>query len=306
MGENHVRVYKALSSYCILSGIYDTDPKRAQTVADKYGTTAFESLDVLLEQVDAVSIAVPTPAHYTVGLACIAKGIHMLMEKPLAQTIVEGKELINRAAEAGVKLQVGHVELYNPVIKVLRQIMDQEEIVAVDIHRMSPFEARWQNVNVVDDLLIHDIYILHHLLQTRISGIQAVGHVDQGIVRHAVSLLRMENGVIAQVTASYITEEKVRTIRIVSKSAFIQADLLDKKIIVTRSTRFYQNALSTNYTQQNIVEKIVIPIQEPLWAQQIDFITCIESGSTPNVTGEDGLLAMEITRQITNSILASG
>ncbi|OZB91052.1 Gfo/Idh/MocA family protein [Paenibacillus sp. XY044] len=303
MGENHVRVYTALSNYCELIGIYDADQKRAQHISAKFQTMAFESLEDLLDQVDAVSIAVPTFHHYQVGLACIAKGVHMLMEKPLAQNMKEGKDLIKRAAEAGVKLQVGHIELYNPVIRVLQQIIEQEDVVAVDIHRMSPFEARWQNVNVVDDLMIHDIYILHHLFHTRTDAVQAVGYADQGTIRHAAALIQMDNGLIVQVTASYITEEKIRTIRIVTKTAFIQADLLDKQVLITRSTRFYQSSLNMNYTQQNIVEKIAVPIQEPLWLQLLDFITCIKNGTQPNVPGEGGLLAMEITGEITKKIL---
>jgi predicted dehydrogenase len=303
MGENHVRVYAALANHCSLTGIYDTDLQRARHIAAKYHTAAFDSLPALLDQVDAVTIAAPTPAHYVIGLACIAKGIHMLIEKPLALTVAQGRELIAKSAAAGLKLQVGHIELYNPVIQVLRQIIEQEEVVAVDIHRMSPFEARWQQVNVVDDLMIHDIYILHDLLQASIGNVHAVGHADRGVIRHAAALVQLDNGISAQVTASFITEERIRTIRIVTKRAFVQADLLDKKVIVTRSTRFFQTALHTNYAQQNIVEKIAVPSQEPLWAQLQDFLACIKRGTPPRVPGQDGIHAMEVTNRITKLIL---
>ncbi|REE93152.1 putative dehydrogenase [Paenibacillus taihuensis] len=303
MGENHVRVYASIPGYCTLSGIYDADMKRAQSIAGKYQTTAYGSLYELLDVVDAVSIAVPTPVHYEIGLACLAKGVHMLMEKPLASSLAEGRELIRRSSEAGIKLQVGHIELYNSTIKALCKILEGEEVIALDIHRMSPYELRWKHVNVVEDLMIHDIYILHYLLRSRTSAVQAMGYLEQNTIRHAAALLRMENGLMAQVTASYITEEKVRMVRIVTRSAFIQADLLDKKIIVTRSTHFSQPIANSNYMQQNMIEKFVLPIQEPLRMQLIDFLDSIASNTVPRVTGEDGLLAMEVTGQITDVIL---
>ena len=305
MGENHVRVYSSLPNHCQLIGVFDTDEQRASQIAEKYKTNAFPSLEALLKKVDAVSVAVPTEAHYKVGLTCIKNHVHLLMEKPIANTVTLAKQLIQEAKKNKVKLQVGHVELYNPAVNVIRNILDEEEIVAVEFHRMSPFEARWTKVDVVNDLMIHDIYILFSLIGSKIDKIYSIGDVDQdhGVVRHAMALMRLKNGVNVHLTASFITEEKIRTIQIVTRKAFVQADLLDKKIIINRTTNFFMKKLNSHYSQQSVVEKVMVPIYEPLKLELVDFIDCIEKNKEPKISGKDGLLAIEVTNKINRSIM---
>ncbi|MGG0802403.1 Gfo/Idh/MocA family oxidoreductase [Brevibacillus laterosporus] len=309
MGKHHVRVYSSLNDHCQLVGVYDADQKRAQEVAQEYDILSFPTLDELLAQVDAVSIAVPISAHFEVGMACIRHGVHMLMEKPITATIAEADELIDRAKEAKLHLQVGHIELFNPAIAVLRSILEDEEIVAIDMHRMSPMEPRIQGIDVVLDAMLHDIYILQHLQPGSLDRMHAVGKYYQGAIKHAVALFQFDSGVIAQITASHLTEEKVRTLRVVTRQAFVQVDLLDRKVVISRSTNFYLEKQSDGYSQQNILEKVVVPGIEPLRAELLDFLQSITTKKPALVTAESGLqalrLATEITQQIKRNVSAN-
>ncbi|MED4207557.1 Gfo/Idh/MocA family oxidoreductase [Neobacillus mesonae] len=305
MGENHVRVYSSMTEHCHLVGVFDTDFSKSGEIAKAYKTKSFPTLEDLLKEVDAVTIAVPTEAHYQIGMKCIAHKVHMLIEKPITSTVAQANKLIKEARNAGIKVQVGHIELYNPAVNVLKNVLSKEDVIAVDIHRLSPYEPRWKKVDVVNDLMIHDIYILHYLFGGEIKKFHSLGYLEDDTIRHAMVLLRLSNGINAQLTASYITEEKVRTIKVVTKEAYIQADLLDKKIVVSRSTNFFMQKLDSNYLQQNIVEKIVVPFYEPLKIQLTDFIHCIKHDLEPNVTGEDGAVSIEVVNKISESILRS-
>jgi predicted dehydrogenase len=302
MGENHVRVYSSIPDHCQLIGVYDSNETRAKEVAARYQIKNFNKVEDLLQCVDAVSIAVPTEFHYEIGLACIAHKVHMLMEKPIASSSDQARDLIEKAKETGIKLQVGHIELFNPTVRVLRNILANEEIIAVDVHRMSPFNMRNLNVDVVQDLMIHDLYILYELLNDKIDHFFALGRQFENTTKHAIVVSKFKSGIIAQLTASFKTEEKVRTIRIITNKAFIQANLLDRKIVISRSTNFFVSSGSTAYSQQNIIEKVSVPEQEPLKMQLIDFIDCIKTNREPTVTGEDGAIALSISNKISGFI----
>ncbi|MGM7719600.1 Gfo/Idh/MocA family oxidoreductase [Metabacillus sp. Hm71] len=301
MGENHVRAYTSLSDHCHLVGIYDVDGLKANEIAKRYQIKSFESLEELLQNVDAVSIAVPTEYHYEIGLTCIAHKVHVLMEKPITRTIAQAKDLIKKAEKAGVKLQVGHIELFNPTIEVLKKILVDEEIIAVDVHRMGPFHPRLLNLDVVEDLMIHDIYILYHLLNSKIEHFYALGRPYENTMKHAMVISKFKNGIIAQITASFKSEEKIRSLRFITKKAFIQANLLKKEISIYRSADFV-NKLPKHYKQQNIIEKIIVPEKDSLKMELINFINCIKNDLEPTTTGEDGLIALATINKIINHI----
>ncbi|WP_232699359.1 Gfo/Idh/MocA family protein [Brevibacillus daliensis] len=302
MGKHHVRVYSSLHDRCELIGVYDADNNRAQEVASEYGIHAFTKMEELLEKVDAVSIAVPIPAHYEVGMACVTHKVHMLMEKPITETVHEARKLIEAANEANLTLQVGHIELFNPALEVLASVLQKEEIVAIDIHRMSPLEPRIHGIDVVLDSMLHDLYILQSLQKGAIKEMHAVGQMLQGAVKHATALFQFQSGVVAQITASHLTEEKIRSLRIVTRDAFVQADLLEKKIIISRATNFYLGKKSDGYSQQNILEKVIVPVQEPLRVEINHFLSVIEGIEEPFVTGEAGMAALQLATEISNQI----
>ncbi|NEW04430.1 Gfo/Idh/MocA family oxidoreductase [Paenibacillus sp. SYP-B3998] len=302
MGENHVRVCSSLNDLCELVGVFDTDFIRASAIATKHNTKAYSRLEDLLENVDAVSIVVPTPFHYQIGLSCIQHGVHMLMEKPFTAEVAEGLDLSVRAQQAGLTLQVGHIELYNPTIIELGKIIQHQEIIAIDIHRLSPYDPRNVNVDVINDLMIHDIYILHELLKDEMVRFYSVGRIFDRTVKHAMVLAEFSKGVVAHLSASFKTEEKIRTIKVVTPKAFIQADLIDKKIIISRSTNFNMEKISETYTQENIIEKVNVPSKEPLRMEWIDFLDCIQKKRLPKVSGLDGVRALKIVNEISRSV----
>lgn len=301
MGENHVRTYASLSNYCQLVGVYDNNEKRGHEIANKYQVKMFESIDKLLKAVDIVSIAVPTEYHYDIGLACIQHKVHMLMEKPITNTVSQARTLVKKAKEAGVKLQVGHIELYNPIINILKDILADEKVITVDIHRLNLYDPRVLKVNVIHDLMIHDFYILRELLNDEIINFYAIGKIIDNTPKHAVVVSKFKSGVVAQITASFKSKEKIRTIRIITEEGLIKANLLDKKIEIVRSPEYYMKQEVGHYPQR-ITESIDIPYNEPLKMQLIDFINCVRNDTPPSVTGEDGIKALTICNKISEFI----
>ncbi|WP_461673518.1 Gfo/Idh/MocA family protein [Priestia megaterium] len=297
MGEKHVRTYTSLSDYCQLIGIYDSDEKRGAAIALKYQVKLFKSIDDLLRAVDAVSIVVPTEYHYEIGLACIKNRVHMLMEKPMTSNVKQAELLNEKAKESGIKLQVGHIELYNPVINVLRSMVAQEEIIALDIHRMSPYDPRLSKVDVIQDLMIHDIYILKELLNDEIINFYTFGQTTEGKSKHAVAILKSTRGIIAQMTASFKSMEKIRTIHVLTEEQVIKANLLDSTIEVIKSPNSESEQRTSDY-EEKITKVINIPQQEPLKLQLIDFLNCIKNNKEPLVNGESGIDVLDICNKI--------
>lgn len=298
MGENHIRTYLSMNNDCQLIGIYDDDEQKMRQTAGQYNVEPFQSVDDLLEAVDAVSIAVPTEFHYVTGLACIRHNVHMLMEKPLTSTVDEADDLIKKASEAGVKLQTGHIELYNPIIQVLTALLKHETINGMTFHRISPADIKLKKIDVVKDLMIHDIYILNEWLRDSALELNAFGKTIQNTPKHAAAVIRSSQGLTAQLTASFMSDRKVRTIQILTENAFIEADILNKKISLTRTF----DEQSGNYpipVSQTI--RIGDSVQ-PLYLQLMDFINCIKSGSKPSVSGQDGRQALMTANRITDSI----
>ncbi|MBT2756345.1 Gfo/Idh/MocA family oxidoreductase [Mesobacillus foraminis] len=301
MGENHVRTYISLADHCELVGIFDKNEKRAQEIADKYQIKAFSTLDELLEEVDLVSVVVPTEFHYEVGLACIRHNVHMLMEKPIASTVSEAESLIEKAAERGVKIQVGHIELYNPIISILKKAIDNENVIAVEAQRMNPFDPRLAKVDVVQDLMIHDLYILSELLNENIRDLYALGKEIDGSQKHTMVLLRFQNGTLGQVAASFKSEEKIRMVRVITEKALYKADLLKMKIEITRPVHYYMKQ-EIGHMNQKVTECIHIPPVEPLKLELMDFMDSVKNNTEPSITGEDGIRALTLCTEINRFI----
>ncbi|GAB3064505.1 Gfo/Idh/MocA family oxidoreductase [Virgibacillus ainsalahensis] len=298
MGENHVRTYLSMQDYCQLVGIYDNDENKRDRIAKKYKVKQFQSIDDLLQSVDAVSIAVPTEFHYDIGLACIKHNVHMLMEKPITSTVDEAEDLILKARESGVKLQVGHIELFNPFIQTLIKEVKNENIIGVVFHRMSPYRERIKHVDVVKDLMIHDLYILQALLNDTIAEFFALGKVIEKTPKHAAVIARSSQGVTAQLTASFKSNRNVRNIQILTEDTFMDADILNREIKITRFITEATSKIQVPVTQTIQVDDSI----QPLRVQLLDFIKCITSESEPSVTGEDGIKILHITNKISETI----
>lgn len=298
MGENHVRTYLSLHDQAQVVGIYDNDQKIAQQVAEKYQVKQFPSIGDLLQSVDAVSVAVPTEFHYDIGLTCIKHHVHMLMEKPITSTAVQAEDLHHKAAAAGIKLQVGHIELFNPLIQFLIKELKNESVIGIHFQRMSPYDEKIKNVDVVKDLMIHDLYILHELLQDKIVEFYALGNIMENTPKHAAVIARSSFGVTAQLTASFKAKKKVRTIQILTEGAFMEADILNNKIKLRHSIKEDTSHAPIAVTQHIRIDNSI----QPLEIQLLDFLHCIAFDTEPSVTGEDGANTLKITNEISKAI----
>ncbi|WP_186576734.1 Gfo/Idh/MocA family protein [Aquibacillus kalidii] len=290
MGENHVRTYLNMMEHCQLVGVFDNNEEKSRQISEKYKVKQFHSLISLLQSVDAVSIAVPTEFHYDIALLCIKHKVNMLIEKPITDTIPQAQELIRKASAGEVKLQVGHIELFNPLIKALTKELENEKIIGIDFQRMSPYSERIKNVDVVKDLMIHDLYILQEILKDdSLIEFYTLGKMIENTPKHALVIARSSEGVIAKFTASFKSKRKVRTIQVLTENAIFEVDILNNELNITRD----------NMTQSIKVNSYV----QPLEIQLTDFINCINSDRTPSVTGEDGMEALRITNLISEAIM---
>lgn len=298
MGEKHVKTYASLSHHCKLVGIYDNDKNRASLVAKKYHVSMFENVIDLLREVDAVSIAVPTEFHYEIGLLCIKHKVHILMEKPIAYSLDQAKILKEKADEAGVKFQVGHIELFNPLIQALKKEISKDKIIAIYMQRMSQYDKKLKSIDVVQDLMIHDLYILEELLNDDISTFFTLGKVIENTPKHAMVLIKSNNEVIANVTASFKAPYKKRLIQIFQEDGLIEADLLKNELKVIKTNKESDNSSYTNSETHHI-----LPTAQPLKNQLINFIDCIKYDLHPTVTANHGIKALELSNAISHSLM---
>ncbi|WP_226526790.1 Gfo/Idh/MocA family protein [Metabacillus niabensis] len=298
MGEKHVLTYSTLAQYCNLVGVYDNDLKKSTQISKKYNILMFEHVTDLLKEVDAVSIAVPTEFHYEIGLLCIQHKVHILMEKPIAFSIDQAKILKEKADKAGIKFQVGHIELFNPLIQVLKNKMTQAEILAIYMHRMSPYNEKLKNIDVVQDLMIHDLYILEELLDDEITTFFSMGNIIESTPKHAMVLLKSSKEVVAHITASFKAPYKKRMIQIFQENSYIEADLLKNEIKVIKSNNEISNTSIIHTETQHVPST-----SQPLKNQLLSFINCIKNDNDPRVTAIHGIKALEISNAISRSLL---
>lgn len=300
MGQHHTRVLSLLKD-AELVGISDVNLERGIDTAGKYRVRFFENYRDLLPHVDAVCIAVPTKQHHEVGLACLQAGVHILLEKPIAASISEAESLVNAAAECQCLLQVGHIERFNPAFQELSKVLQTEEILALEAHRMSPYSDRANDVSVVLDLMIHDIDLLLDLVPAPVIKLTASGsrgktseHLD-----YVTATLGFANGVVATLTASKVTHRKLRRIAVHCQNSLTEADFLRNEILIHRQNPAYcRPDYQVFYRQDGLVEKVYTSNVEPLYAELEHFISCVHGGQQPSVGGEQALKALRLASAI--------
>jgi predicted dehydrogenase len=304
MGERHCRVYASLPEIALV-GVHDLSRDRALAVARRYDTHFFSQLDDLLAQVDAISIVTPTPSHADLACMALERGVHVLIEKPLAHTLDAAERIVAAAARSGCLVQVGHIERFNPTFTELCNVLADMRPLAVTMRRLSPFMTSAKDVDVVSDLMIHDLDLMLQLGGGWPDEIHAVGRRlhDCG-TDHVVATLSFRDGPMATLLASRITEQKVRDIAVVASNAYVEADLLAKRIAIHHRTipEYLQGPSSVKYRQESLIEQIVVPAQEPLLLELRHFVECIGKERAPLVGVEAGRealrLALEIKRLI--------
>ena len=289
MGRNHARCYSLIQEV-ELAAVYDADLKRAQAVAEEFGAKAVDSLEALAEACDLASVAVPTIAHLEVGGELMRRGLHVLMEKPIAPSVEEAKQLVELAEERDRILQIGHIERFNPVMRELEAKLNQPKF--IESHRLSPFPNRSIDIGVVLDLMIHDLEIILHLVKSPVASIDAVGvPVLMESEDIANARLRFENGCVANVTASRISPERLRKISVFQDDGYLSLD-------------YQEQSGEMFWKEGGAIQKATVEVEkdEPLKLELAAFVESVQDGKTPAVTGKQGAdalaIALEITRQI--------
>ncbi|RRJ33658.1 Gfo/Idh/MocA family protein [Halocatena pleomorpha] len=295
MGSHHARAYSELPR-ADLVGVVDEDDTCAQSVATEYSTRVLDRSSVF-DRAEAVSIAVPTHAHAEVAREAIDAGVDVLIEKPFVREPAVGRDLIERAREQDVVLQIGHIERFNPAIQTLMDILADLDVIAVDARRLGPPVDRDLDKSVAYDLMIHDIDVLLALLGSDPLSISAVGCHDN---RHVTTTLQFDDGIVGTVTASRLTQQKVRECWITARDCLVIVDYIEQSIRIHRHSlpEYVQSANGVRYRHESITERPTVENGEPLKAELSSFLDSVNDRSEPAVTGVDGLRAVEVVRQI--------
>lgn len=301
MGRNHIRILSLEKGPYEFVGFYDADQGRAAEIADQLSVTAFPRLEELLERVDAVTVAAPSSLHRELALAAARHRAHALVEKPLALTPEDAEEISRAFSEAGLILAVGHVERYNPVITELRKLIRHERIVALEARRYSPYDGRITDADVVQDLMVHDIDLACNvLIGGELPDVSSVGRSGaSGRLDYVQSLLRFEDGTVASIGASRMTQSKVREIVVHTDRSYIVADLLNRSLLAQRNTNLViGQGQESAYRQDSVTQKIFVPIVEPLRMELVDFMDHVLSGSEPAANGQTACRTMRVAGTI--------
>jgi predicted dehydrogenase len=286
MGSNHARVLADLQGVK-LAGVADPDERQRDFVARATGCAAYSDIGQLLDAgVDALTIAAPTHLHRDLALAGIERGMHVLVEKPIAPSVEEGRIITAAARRAGVTLMVGHVERFNPAVEAIKEAIRNEDILSIAITRVGPFPPRMSNVGVVIDLAVHDIDLIRWFTDSEIVEVQP--QLKNAVAeREDIALLqfRTASGVLAHVNTNWLTPFKARNVTVATRNKYIMGDLLTRQ--VTECFGFQPDG---SYSMRHLS----VGYAEPLRAELQAFVAAIRTGTPPAVTGEEGVSGLEI------------
>jgi predicted dehydrogenase len=296
-GRNHARVYRELEE-AELVGIVDANAERAQAVAREYGTQALVDVDALAGRVDAVSLAVPTVQHARLGCRLLGMGLDVLVEKPMAASLAEADDLIAAAARNGRILQVGHVERFNPATTAIEKVVLRP--LFFEVHRLGVFSARSLDVDVIYDVMIHDLDILLALVNAPVTDLKAVGIpilTDKVDIAHA--RIEFASGAVANVTASRVSTERVRKMRFFQEHEYISVDYARRDALRIRVAA----TAADNQPPQFHFEKLDTEPEEPLHAELREFLDASRTRRMPRVDGDAGRRALELADRVMAGIL---
>ena len=296
LGQHHARLYASLPE-AQLVGVVDQSVERGHAVADRHGARVFHTADELLPHVDVVSIAVPTSGHYAVARTCLQAGKHVLVEKPIAVTPEEAQELVQLAKKRGCCLQVGHSERFNPVMALMRPHIGQA--VFVECHRLSSFSERGTDVDVVLDLMIHDLDLVLSLNPSPVEEVRAAGvAVLSSSIDIANARIQFKNGCVANLTSSRVSTNKMRRLRLFQRDSYLSIDFQTRLGMISRR----QTQAGERPTVK--VEQLQGGDEEPLKLQLASFLHAAGTGTRPVVSGEDGAAAVSVAHQVLQAIEA--
>ena len=306
LGKFHINNWKEIEGVKIV-GFFDPNNDNANEVINTHGLKRFSDEEKLIEACDIIDVITPTNLHYEVCMMAIRKGKHVFVEKPLAHTLQEGKDLVNMVREAGVKMQVGHVERFNPAYLALKEL--NLNPMFIEVHRLAQFNPRGTEVSVILDLMIHDIDIILSLVKSDVKLISASGVAVMTDTPDIANVrIEFNNGCVANLTSSRISMKKMRKVRLFQKDAYIGIDLLEKKTEIIKLKQPEDvNAFSFDIETPNGKKTIAIanPSIEPLNAIKLELTSFVDAivNNKPTVVSEiDGYLAMEVAHKILEKI----
>ncbi len=301
VGELHAQKYASMEDIDLV-GVADIDFQRAKDVAGRYNTKGYNSHTELLPHVDGLSLAVPAASHYEIGHDILAHGTHLLIEKPITLELGDADRLIEIAKRNKAILQIGHIERFNPAVVKLGLLLSKP--VFIESQRLNFFTNRGTDVDVILDLMIHDLDIVVHLVNSRIEEVEAVGmpvitdKIDIANVRIAFG-----NGTIANLTASRVSHESLRMIRVLQPDSYISVDYGKRKISVTHIKGDRRNPSDLSPIVHKEEE---FPDSDPLADQIRSFVGAIRNGTEPKVSGDDGKKALAVALSIIDQIKRKG
>jgi len=330
LGKEHARIYTELAAAGEVEfmGVFDVNPAAAQAIAEKHRTKAFASVEEAAAASDALSIVTPTTTHFALAKQLLGAGKHMLVEKPMTDNAAQAAELVQLAQAHGCVLQVGHVERFNPVFNYLQQVAAEPRF--IECHRLSPFPARSTDIGVVLDLMIHDLDVVMAFVKSPVASVDAVGiPVLSRSEDIANARLRFANGCVANLTASRVSPERLRKIRVFSSgpvTSYISLDYraqegfiyrlakdgeeessLLKKVLAAKLGMGKDSAIVSQFAGKKIVrEPVPIEKGEPLKLELRHFVECVRARQTPLVSGASAKAALDVAFEITRQIGAMG
>jgi predicted dehydrogenase len=306
IGKEHARIYSNMPEVS-LAGIVDNSKERGEEAARQYNTKYYSSYKEILDKVNAVSVVVPTKSHYEITKELLKNGINVLVEKPMTGTVSEAEELIRLSKSNNTVLQPGYVERFNPAIQAIQKL--DVSLKFIECHRLSPFTFRSADISVVLDLMIHDIDIILYLSKSKVKKIDAVGvNVISNKEDIANARIQFENGCVANITASRVSFEPMRKIRLFSEDSYISLDYQKQEAMIykkspkltLKSINIEDKDVSTIKDLKSFVfgdllkiERIKMNNQEPLKQEIESFVNCIKNGKNPVVSGEDAVKAIK-------------
>ncbi|MBN2458150.1 Gfo/Idh/MocA family oxidoreductase [Candidatus Woesearchaeota archaeon] len=310
MGKNHARVYFGLDNVNLVA-IADPDKNKLGKLSKDYRCKAYTDYKKMLseEKIDIVSIAVPTINHFEVSCNTLDKGINVLLEKPIAVSTAEGKNIISLAKKKNLKLMVGHIERFNPAVIELKKRINNNElgrVYKIDVNRIGPYPGRIRDVGVVIDLAVHDIDIIRYITGSEVKRLYAETEkkINSKYEDMLSGLLRFENGIICNMNINWLTPTKIRKLYITGERGMFVVNYLKQELI------FYENAEVTNNldyadimrgVSEGRMIKFAINKKEPLLAEIEHFVNCINENKEPLISGEDGLTAIKIADMLLKS-----
>lgn len=311
MGRNHARVYSEMPGVRLV-GVADADPDTAEAVAARFGGKAYAHYAPLLDELkpEAVTVAVPTVDHLPVALAVIQRGIHLLMEKPIAVTVAEGQQIIEAARLAGVKLMIGHVERFNPAVIALKAHLAQGElgrVFQIDARRQGPFPAHVRDVGVVIDLAVHDLDVMRYMTGAEVVRVYAeterrIHSTHEDLL---TGLVRLNDGTVGTLTINWLTPTKIRELYVTGELGMFRVDYLTQDLYFFENARAQDGEWETLRVLRGVSEgrmiRHVVTKKEPLRAEQEAFLAAVAGEAPEAVTGMDGLHALELAQAVVKS-----